>query len=562
MTFAEIEALHVVAGDWAGERRLVEHPELEAFSQLTGKFCGALGESAEEGFWGPVVRMLKRARWDAATTPLPLSSPATGLADAAREAVPRLERCKHVAPELAAAAEDLAQRLTALAACNDDPLGDAMREALGARLSPVGIPSAGERLQAASPLGGAAPTGNAEGGVGQNTTVDTDGSDEAVPAAPPAVAVLLRNGRYLSEVEPVVAALGVDVSVITSAELMTSAPLDVVAAIGPAAWFPAPVVRAPRAAQMIFIYPAWIRDAEPQSRLLAGSGAGDTRSRISRAPARATAPFDDALPLTPAEDWVPSADWKAISAAGRRRIGEDSGSDPVQAWLFALASGDGVYLEAGEGSRAYIVELDEDVSIRQELTSQIEIGDFVVLRTEGEGDYIRPIADSILGRNAQALREMQAGWKREFAEKMNELGSRGLRRALDNAGAVRATDNNIRQWLRPDTIRPRDPADFSAITAVIGARERFRELWDGMGAIDSAHRRAGFQVRALLVEELVGGDRSLLISQGWADFDVEEIEGEGALRVARVEGRAPDTQLIPRTRTRRPFTIGRDLWLE
>jgi hypothetical protein len=561
MTFAEIDALHVVAGDWEGERRLVEHPELEAFSQLTGKFCAALGESAEEGFWGPVVRMLKRARWDAATAPLPLSSPATGLADAARDAVPRLQRCKHVAPELAAAAEDLADRLTALAASDDDPLGDAMRGALRSRLAMLEVSSASEETENASALDRAASTVDAEHGEDPGATADTEGMDETEAAAPPAVAVLLRSGRYLPEVEAVVAGLGAHISVITSAELMASAPLDVVVTIGPSAWFPAPVVRAPRAGHMIFVYPAWIRDAEPQARLLAGSSAVGVRSRISRAPTRVTAPFDDALPLTPAEDWVPSADWKAISAVGRRRVGEDAGSDPVQAWLFALASGDGVYLEAGEGSRAYIVELDGDVAVRQELTSQIEIGDVIVLRTEGEGDYIRPIADSILGRNARALREMQAGWKRQLAEKMSELGTRGLRRALDNAGAVRATDNNIRQWLRPDTIRPRDPADFSAITAVIGARERFRELWDGMGAIDSAHRRAGFQVRALLVEELVGGDRSLLISQGWADFDVEGIEGEGALRVARVEGRAPDAQLIPRTRTRRPFTIGRDLWL-
>jgi hypothetical protein len=313
---------------------------------------------------------------------------------------------------------------------------------------------------------------------------------------------------------------------------------------------------------MVFVYPSWIRDTEPQEGLLAGSPQRARRSRISRAPARTSAPFDEALPLTPAEDWVPKADWRAISAAGQRRGGYEGGGEPVDAWLFALASGDGVYLEAGEGSRAYIAEIEEDdVSIHQELTSHIGAGDFIVLRTEGEGDYIRAVADSVLGRNASPLREMQASWKRDLAAKMNELGGRGLRRALESAGAVRATDNNIRQWLRPDSIRTRDPADFSAITAVIGARERFRELWDAMGAIDSAHRRAGFQVRALLVDEIRRGDRSALAAQGWADFDVEEIEGEGALRVARVEGRAPETQRIGRSRTRRPFPIGRDLWL-
>jgi hypothetical protein len=558
MTFADVDALHVVAGTWTGERQLIEHPALEAFSQLAGKFCAALGESAEEGYWGPVVRMLKRARWDAATTPLPLSSEATGLAEAAREAVPRLRQCRRVAPELGAAAEDLADRLTDLASSHDDPLGEAIKRALEPRASA----SAMEGSHGDDERRGIGETGVPEvegGAVGDLEGGPLLDDEDSCPVQ--AVAVLLRSGRYSAEVKAAVSGLGAPVSVLTPTEFIASAPLDLVAVVGPSAWFPAAVVRASRARRMVFVYPSWIRDAEPQAGLLAGSPQRLRRSPISRAPSRAAVPFDEALPITPAEDWVPNADWRAISAAARRRPGEETSSDPVDAWLFALASGDGLYLEAGEGSRAYVIELEDDVSIHQEMTSQIAPGDFVVLRTEGDGDYVRTIADSILGRSAGPLRQMQAGWKEQLANKMAELGARGLRHALDSAGAVRATDNNIRQWLRPDSIRTRDPADFSAITAVIGARDRFRELWDGMGVIDSAHRRAGFQVRALLVEEILGGDRSPLTTQGWADFDVEEIEGEGALRVARVEGRAPETQRVPRTRTRRPFPIGRDLWL-
>jgi hypothetical protein len=558
VTFAEVDALHVVAGEWTGERLLVEHPGLEAFSHLAGKFGTALGESAEEGYWGPVVRTLKRARWDAATTPLPFSSAATGLAEAAREAVPRLRQGGRVAPELGGAAEDLAERLTDLASSQDDPLGEIVRRVLASRVNAPAIDvddADGERRDIAEP-------GRREDERG--VIAGTEGGPPPEEGHAPwiqVVAVLLRSGRYREEVEAAVSGLGTPVSVLTPSEFVASAPLDLVAVVGPSAWFPAAVVRASRARRMVFVYPSWIRDAEPQVGLLAGSPQRSRPSHISRAPAREAVPFDEELPLALAEEWVPKADWQAISAAGRRRAGDDASSDPVHAWLFALASGDGVYLEAGEGSRAYVIELEDDLSIHQELTSQIEPGHFVVLRTEGEGDYIRAIADSILGSGAHAVREMQAGWKRELANKMAELGARGLRRELERAGALRATDNNIRQWLRPDSIRTRDPADFSAIAAVIGARDRFRELWEGMGVIDSAHRRAGFQVRALLVEEILRGDRSQITAQGWADFDVEEIEGEGALRVARVEARAPEAQRVPHARTRRPFPIGRDLWL-
>ena len=553
MTLAEIDALHKVAGEWTGERRLVEHADLEAFSQLAGRFCGALGETAEDGYWGPVVRLLKRARWDAATAPLPLASPSAGLADAVRDAVPRLRRCRDVAPELAAAADDLVDRLAALAGSEDDPIGDAVRGVLGpaAAAYQAGCAEQAEAYAQAEANAAAARSGG-------DAPAFVDQGQYRIP--PPRIGVLLRSGRHAAQVRDAIADLGAPVLVLTPPEFMAESPMELVAVVGPSAWFPASVIRASRARRMVFIYPAWIRDTEPQAGLLAGTKSRGP-SQISRAPRRTTVAFDAELPLTAAEDWVPTADWKAISAAGRKRAGDEAASDPVDAWLFALASGEGVYLEATEGSRAYVVEFQEDVLVHQEPTGQIEAGDYVMLRTEGDGDYIRAIADSVLGDKALRLREMQAAWKTELATELAARGSRALRRALDEAGASHVADANIRQWIRHDSIRPRDPANFSAVLAVTGARERFGEYWEAMGLIDSAHRKAGMHVRALLVDEILRGDRSVIAAQGWADFDVEEIEGEGALRVARVEGRAPETQSVPRTRTRRPFPLARDLWL-
>lgn len=552
MSIADIDALHEVAGDWRGESKLIDHPDLEAFSQLAGRFCAALGETAEEGYWGPVVRMLKRARWDAATTPLPLSSAATGLSEAARDAAPRLRQCRHVAPELATAAEDLAARLAALAESADDPLGDAVREVLAPAVEEYGSAVAEQAKEYAR-----ARVDASDGGADPIRGAVTPPE----PVQAPTLGVLLRSGRYAAQVKAAVADLALPVVVLTPPEFTAARPLDLVAIAGPSAWFPPTVLRACRARQMVFIYPSWIRDAEPQAGLLAGSTEHSARTHLARAPRRRTVPFDASLPLAPAEDWVPQADWHAISAAGKKRAADDTGADPVAAWLFALASGEGVYLEATEGSRAYVVEFEHEVSVHQEPTAHIEVGDFVMLRTEGDGDYIRAIADAILGTSAPRLRGMQATWKRELADELTTRGSKGVRRALEAAGAGPVADANLRQWIRPDSIRPRDPANFSAILAVTGSRERFGEFWGAMGTIDSAHRRAGMQVRALLVEEIVRGDRSVIGGQGWADFDVEEIEGEGALRVARVEGRAPEAHTVPRTRTRRPFPIARDLWL-
>lgn len=554
MSFADVNALHDTAARWHGERVLVEHADLEAYCQLTGSFCAALGESAGDGYWEPVVRMLKRARWDAATTPLPLSTPVMGLGLAARDAVPRLRRCRDVAPELAAAAEEIAARLSALASSPDDPVGDAIRAVLASTPTQPGDVQGSRQalakaLQDASRLSPGSPSPPEGDDALQNS------------ASRPAVAVLVRSLRYVTEVKAAFERAAGSVQVLTPQTLTVGSPLELVAAVGPSAWFPAPVVRAPRAMDIVFVYPAWIRDPEPQIGLLAGGTHRSRRARISSAPNRKSSPFDAALPLTPANDWVPQTDWRAVSAAATRRSDDEAWHDTVDAWLYVLASGDAVYLEADEGSRAYVVELEDDVSIHQELTSQIASGDFLVLRTEGEGDYIRAIADSVLGSKAAALREMQAWWKECLADRVRRSSWHAVRAALKEAGAIRANDQNIRQWLRPDSIRTRAPEDFSAILEVIGARARFREIWEGMGLIDSAHRKAGYQVRQLLVEQILHGDSSALVAHGWADFEVAEIEGEGALRVARVEDRAPATEQVPRSRTRRPFALGEHVWL-
>lgn len=551
MSLADIDALHEVAGTWHGERRLIDHPGLEAFSQLVGQFCAARGETADEGYWAPVVRLLKRARWDAATTPLSLSHPATGLSEASRDAAPRLLRCRSVAPELATAAEDLATRLAALAQTDDDPLGEVVREVLALPVSDYA-----EAVEAQNAAYAQACAGVAIG----DTDAPAIDPPRPEPVRPPELGVLLRSGRHVTQVRGALAGLGLPVTVLTSPEFMAARPLDLVVVAGPSAWFPPAIVRACRARRLVFVYPSWIRDAEPQVGLLAGTAEHPAPRQLGPAPRRQTPPFDLSLPLGPAEEWVPQADWRAISAAGRRRGTDDAGADPVPAWLFALASGEGVYLEAPEGSRAYVVELHEEISVHQESTSRIEAGDFVMLRTDGEGDYIRAIADTILGTSAQPLRAMQAAWKRELAKELLARGSHGLRRALEAAGATAVTDTNVRQWIRPDSIRTRDPSNFSAIMAVAGMRERFGEFWGAMGTIDSAHRRAGMQVRRLLVAELVKADTAMIAGQGWADFDIDEIHGEGSLRVARVEGRAPEPQTVARTRTRRPFPIARDLW--
>ena len=78
-----------------------------------------------------------------------------------------------------------------------------------------------------------------------------------------------------------------------------------------------------------------------------------------------------------------------------------------------------------------------------------------------------------------------------------------------------------------------------------------------MSVIFAAHLQAGNEVRKLLVEEIRKADSAALLRRGWSDYDVESIDGEGALRVARIAGALADTVDVPRSRLRKPFKIER-----
>src|SRR3954452_18106378 len=126
-SLSEVSGLYDLAESWEGDRLLVEHGPIEAFSAAVGRLLATLGEDQQEDFWAGITRPLKRLRWLLATTPLPVNHPAHDVQGTADAVVPRLRQCRHTAPALADQADALADLLEHLWACGDDPLGDAVR---------------------------------------------------------------------------------------------------------------------------------------------------------------------------------------------------------------------------------------------------------------------------------------------------------------------------------------------------------------------------------------------------------------------------------------------------
>jgi hypothetical protein len=500
-SLTDTSRIYDLAATWSGQRHLVEDNVIEDFSAAVTQLLAALGEDRAEDWWTPITRPLRAIRWRLATVPLPINDPAMGVQDAADRLVPLLREARLTAPQMAADTGAVADRLEHLWAAAADPLGDAVRGLLEL----------------------------------------AEGADKAL---------LLTGARHLDAV----ASAFPGIAVLTTAGLRRRRVDDVVA-VGPASWFDRVVLQAPRARQFVFAYFAWLRDPDPDLDLLSHAGT-PLRSAVSPAPPRTRS---DPSPPQDAESWVPKIEWAAVTRAGRSGGGT---GEPVEAQLFALASGQGIYLDARGGAQTFIAEVEDEITARLQLVRDLREGHYLVVRTEGDIDYIIPVADGLIGGDAAHLRSLQQFVKDRLGEIISDIGLTGASKRLQALGSARAADvQNVRRWASPRSIRTEDPADFRAICRLIGEEPRCEALWHAMERLHKAHLEAGQIVRYRLIEEIQRGDVEQVISNGWADFEAEEIEGEGTLRVVRIDGRAPELDRVPRSKLRQLFTFSEDLWL-
>jgi len=507
ISMSDAAGLYRVAEELSFERTCVDDTELRGFSLGLRNFIARLGDDREDSFWRPVVARLRRVRWEFATVPLPLSHPDFGLNESAEYVSKRLRGCERVFPGHAEPARKLAAQLAALADRDSDRLGEAVR---------------------------------------------------ALCEPPGPTAIVLRDGRRAQAVERHLAGR-FDVEVVVAGELGGSAQtFDRAVVVGPSSWFPRQVFAAPKARQMNVVHFDWLRDPAVGLSIFTSPGEGGGASLRGLPAYSGTQSHGGSME---SRELIPITDWAAIaSTTGATTEQGDDRSDTVEAYLLVLASDQAIYLEADEGSRTYVVEITEGKELHQVPTRSIQSGSYLVTRVGGEGDYVPAIADALLGDEADRLRREQRRWTEKLQSLIDADGLPAVTRRLAAAGSGRANAGNVRRWASDQSIRTGSFEDFLAIMRVIGLEVEAEALWRDMDIIDQAHLRAGQRVRALLNREIQQGDTHELERRGWQDYDVEEIEGEGALRVARVEARAADPVRISARKARHLVAVERDLW--
>ena len=487
----------------------VDHEKLHTFSLALRKFERLLGEEKDEELWQQFLRPLKRFRFRLCATPLPFNHPRLAINDIEKIAVV-LSRVQYLYPELGVSAQKLFTMVKLLLNCNDTPLLELLTSLSYGKF-------------------------------------------------PNKTALLLKDPRMIPPVREAISKNPTlrEIELIRFPQLCTGNVYKKLLVIGPTRWFPEYVFNAPRAKEIHLINFNWIKDHwQPEPAFLSHGG-----QSINQEPAPVESVVDKNRRVISTEQYVdaeeilPSINWHLINIKYTCGNSNTFRPDFIQARLFLLEEGYGVFLDSEKNSRNHVinldVDLDEDPYCRMS-TSDIQPGMYILLRTGDRGDYIYEIADKIIGDKAIEIRETQKNWKNLLWEQVSQRGLGEVSIALQQLGSPISNEVNLRNWASKKNIKPRDEKDFAAIMKLIGLEHKAKEYWENASALELAHRKAGHHISELLLKQVKKSDLSLLESTGIMDFQLPEVDG-GILTAFRIEDISPDTFPISSSQVGRPI---------
>lgn len=508
--FKDVVTLYDKSASTIITRHRIEHPALGNFCVGLNSFGSTLGEIAIEDYWQKFLVPLKRLRFGLCAAPFPKEYRFERISTIAGELQHHLRLCQKLYPDFADHAFAILDLLTELLDHPQDPLLDKLLELTG--------------------------------------------TDQKI-------AWVIKESRLIPHVEELVAKLNLPrLNIVHPLQLKDLTCYDRLIVIGPSRWFPESVFTAARAGQIDILIFDWIKDRwKPQNVFVSPhkSSGPSSRNYITVEERETSSRWEDIDP----ESLFIIID-KASSVTSTLNGDRDEYEDVVAMCMF-LEDDWAVFIEASEGAKTLVIDPDEDAGhrIAHILAKEIKPGMFILVRTSGGGDYIVPVADKIMGNQAQQAREYQKRWKdllRNYA-KSNGLFKTSI--DLLDCGSDLANEINVRNWMSPRSIRTRKYNDFLAIMRLVGLESAAQEYWTIMKRINRAHHKAGFEIRNLLLEQVKDLNMEILQKQGRMDFKLSS-DDEGGLTAFRVESVLPETLEVPYSRIGQPFKLEDQLWRE
>jgi len=470
----------------------VDHELFHQFCKMHRQLLRDLDESAQADHWVNFLAILRRYRIPLSAAPLPFNHPDIAPAMNEPELRAFVARTARAYPSFAETTRKVADFLIELRRSADNPLLDAL-ESLAGR----------------------------DGG----STV-----------------VLVRQSRLIAAVRDALRSRAEtrDFDAIGIGAL-GAAIYDRVILVGSTRWYPSHVLTAPSAPVVEVVSYRWNRSRWRPERAFLGSP--ESPSARDYEPSE---PEEEDVEL---DDTWPEIDWDRIAQRAAAAGGENDdaeGQELVEARLFSLEGGSAVFLHAAEGAKSLVIDprADGNSRVKRIETDEIEPGVFVLLRTEGGGDYIVPVANWILRDRADESRESQRQWKRLLRDQVMRKGALQVSLELIDLGSNRADEANVRNWMSERNIATQDKNDFAAIMWLVGLGAEIERRWEITRLIRAAHLRAGRIIGNRLLDQVGTASIYDLEREGRMDFALPEEEG-GRLTAFRVEGRALRPTWVP-----------------
>lgn len=292
-------------------------------------------------------------------------------------------------------------------------------------------------------------------------------------------------------------------------------------------WFPDHLFRSPPAREVHVYSYAWHRDSidvEPVFDF--GSPLAGSRPEVHVVrPERNTgkeAVEADLKALDDITGALDPGDWEAVLEKNAENSDQGGTHDAVPAGLYHLEDDLLALMPVGEEK---VTSLDLDGQTPRPVrisASSIQPGEFVVLRRDPTDNLLRQVADQILGEKKEEVRKKQREWKTRLKAKREEKGLKTVSNELQRHGAEKATKENVYRWVEGGTIRPQSEEDFHAIMDYIGLEDLYQDYWDALSIIVSAHQRAGYRIKDLLLARVREVDVDSLLQRGRMDFKIGE----------------------------------------
>ena len=477
------------------DTHFVSFPPLARFSAELHAFSKMVGEAHDDPYWSSFIRPLKRYRFDLCASPWSAESLKDYTLDRYNEATKHIEGCHQIFPSLATPAKLLTEKLIDIFEEGYDPIID-------------GLHAIATSLQ----------------------SNDSQRSDTAI---------LIKESRLVPIARHAISNAPdfAHWPVLVPHNVRDLSTYHQMVVVGPPYWYPEFVFTAPRATSIdVLCYDFMSVHWKPESAFVAPIK-GSYRARqikIAHSLPMSISSTEDILP--------PSADIDRVMDRARKESDRKSEDEVVIARLLDLEGEMGVFIEAEGEAKVLVIDLNEEAKNRVKRISHqlLEPEMYILLRTSGGGDYVVPVADRLLGSQADILREMQQTWKARLRIAVKQNGMDKTINSLKVLGSKIATHQNIRNWMSDRTIVTADPGEFAAIMRFIGLQKEIETYWQAMRRIRGSHIRAGRRIKQRLVQQVNKSDLAELERVGFMEFTLGE-QDAGSLTAYRIRSTAPQT---------------------